>query len=106
VKRAGIPGARQRTIRALLVIPDPDQPGLSRSEQLGLRLRADATISGRCACGASCPPIRFRPGDIRVVPMEPEADCPATSPEVERLAYRLGAALQFRQVIVEFKVAA
>jgi hypothetical protein len=80
-------------MNVLFLLPDPDQPGLTDAERLGLRVRNDASITGQCACGA----IMTLDG------MEHEHDCPAVSPLIERLARRLGDA--GRYIAVERHIA-
>src|SRR5213079_1834287 len=97
---------RGRRERALYVVPSPATPGLSAPERLALTLRRDATISGRCACGALLPRIRIRRGELVHAAMEHEADCPAAGgPRVEALVRRLGAELEHEAIIVELEIA-
>jgi hypothetical protein len=61
-------------VKALFVVavPSDETPVDAR---LGLRIRLQAAISGRCACGGTAKPT----GDI-----QHEADCPAISETVTR----------------------
>jgi hypothetical protein len=70
--------------------------------KLGLRLRNEANMTGRCACGAVAEAFEvlddgtLRPvakvgagaGRAYYVKLEHENDCPAISPELERAAVR------------------
>jgi hypothetical protein len=98
---------RSRRERGLCVVPSPNSPGLTTAERLALTLRRDATISGRCACGATMPRVRARRGEVVHAAMRHEPECPAADgPHIEALVRRLGNALQYDQVIIEFEVAA
>jgi hypothetical protein len=102
-----IPGTHRQTLRALVLVPSPDQPGLTESERIALRLRAEATATGRCVCGARWKPTRVRRGAVVHVRMLHESDCPAADgPHLRRLAERLGHSITYDSIVVEFKVAA
>jgi hypothetical protein len=89
-------------MRAVVLVPSPTQPGLSEAERLALRLRRDANIAGACACGARFGSLRVRPGRIAHPVMRHRVDCPAgDGPTLERLAGRLGDALEYEAVVVE-----
>lgn len=106
MKRARVPGTAARRVRALFVVPSPAAPGLTAAERLALTLRRDATIAGRCACGAVAPKARVKKGSIVVVPIEHAEDCPAASRVVDELARRLGDQVEYELVGVEVEVAA
>lgn len=91
------------TLRALVVIPDPEQPGLTPAEQLALRIRAAATISGRCACGATWTLPPDEQAGMAHVGMEHEPDCPAASPLLDTLAERMGDRLRLVTVAAEIE---
>jgi hypothetical protein len=102
-----VPATRTQPIRALIIVPDPDQPGLTRAERLALTLRRDATASGRCACGATAPRVRAQPGAVNHRTMRHEHDCPAADgPVLEAMVERLGSRLEYVYAIVEFRRAA
>lgn len=85
----------------LALVPTPKE-GASAKVRLGLRLRNEATVSGRCACGARQETYEIlNDGSLRqvaaVVPASAriyytrflhEHDCPAASPELERAVGR------------------
>ena len=107
VKRARVPGMSRRTVRALILVPDPEQAGLTQAERLALRLRRDASINGSCVCGAIAPPIRYRSGEVVSVTMLHEHDCPAADgPHLDRLAVRLGSRLVYQTIRAEIEVGA
>lgn len=95
-----------RRVKTLFVLPSPDTPGLTVGEQLALTVRRDATLSGRCACGATRPAVKIRRGRARDVAMEHERDCPAVSATLDVLVRRLGRALEYEAITVELEVAA
>ena len=102
-----IPGTYARRVRTLMVVPSPDSPGLTTAERLALTLRRDATVSGRCACGATLPRIRYRPGRVVHAAIEHEPDCPAADgPHLQQMAARLGGRLRYDHVLIELEVAA
>jgi hypothetical protein len=102
-----VPGTHRRTVRALVLVPSPDQPGLTDAERLALRLRAEATATGRCACGARWTPRQARRGEVVHVRMLHENDCPAADgPHLQRLAERLGESIVYESIVVGLKVAA
>jgi hypothetical protein len=106
-RQSRMPGMRARRERVLYLVPSPATPGLSTSELLALTLRRDATVSGRCACGAVRPCIRYRRGEVVHFAMEHETDCPAgDGPHLEALVRRLGAQLEHEAIIVEIEIAA
>jgi hypothetical protein len=109
-KRTGrIPGtsATRRTVSALVLVADPQQNGLTDRERIALTLRADATATGRCACGAVWPRLRLKRGKVTHATMLHAADCPAASIDVlSALAARLGPSLKFAALRVELKQAA
>ena len=100
---ARIPGTTStRRVRTLVIVPSPSQAGLSAAERLALTLRRDATVSGRCVCGAVAPRIRARRGETVHYAFHHERDCPAADgPHFQALASRLGDALQYEYVVVE-----
>lgn len=102
-----IPGTRSsRRVRALVIVPSPSQAGLSAAERLALTLRRDASVSGRCICGAVAPRIRARRGEVTHIPMMHEADCPAADgPHLYALAARLGDAIEYEYIVAELEVA-
>lgn len=93
---------RRRRKRALALVPSARRSASAKVE-LGLRLRSEATLTGRCACGAkreafevlsngSLVPTaepNLAPGTVTFIRFEHEHDCPAASPELER-AYERG----------------
>jgi hypothetical protein len=108
-----VPGMHRQKLRALVLVPSPDQPGLTEAERIALRLRAEATATGRCVCGAHWKPTRkIRRGAVVHVRMLHESDCPAADgPHLQRLAERLGDSILYDSIlydsiVVEFKVAA
>jgi hypothetical protein len=108
-RRSRVPGTRRRTVRALVLVPDPTQPGLTPAERLALTLRAEATATGRCACGATRPPIRARRGEYVEVAIVHRHDCPAADgPHIDRLVARLGGegSVLYAAVVVDVEVAA
>lgn len=88
---------RRRRERALVLVPTP-KSGASEAVKLGLRLRNEASLSGRCACGATAEAFEVgddgslipverptsEPGRAFYVRFEHEVDCPATSPALAR----------------------
>jgi hypothetical protein len=107
VKQPRVPGMRNRTVRALMLVPSPDQPGLTSAERLALSLRRDATVTGRCICGAVAPRVRARWGEVTHYSMLHESGCPAADgPHLRALARRLGSDLAYETVVVELEVAA
>jgi hypothetical protein len=89
-------------VRAVFVLPDPDQPGLTAAERVALRVRNDATLTGRCVCGATAPRPRYRRGAVGVLPMRHAADCPAADgPVPDAIARRFGADLAHVLVVGE-----
>jgi hypothetical protein len=82
-------------MRTLALIPQANARA-SEKVQLGLRLRNEANLTGRCACGATRETFRVEDdGTIKPVSaIEPgrayysrfrhEDDCPAISPELQR----------------------
>ncbi len=103
-----VPGTfTSRRMRALFVIPSPESPGLDPTERIKLQLRRDATIAGRCVCGARYPRVRARRGVVTHLAMVHQDDCPAADgPHLEQLVRRLGDRLEWQTVVVEFEVAA
>jgi hypothetical protein len=91
--------SRQRTRRrALALLPAP-AANATPAVRLGLRLRREASLTGRCACGAVAadfeittdgmkPAATTRPGGAYIRSMAHEHDCPAVAPELERAAHR------------------
>lgn len=60
----------------------------SDAVKLGLRLRNEASLTGRCSCGGAVgAPVEIAPGIFKAT-IHHEADCPAISPELERAARR------------------
>jgi hypothetical protein len=108
VKRARVPAMpSRRTVRAVYILPDPNQPGLLERDRIALRIRNDATISGTCACGATSGPVRYRAGETRMLEMEHEPGCPATSNAIEQLVDRIGPTkLLYLPIVVDLEVAA
>ena len=47
--------------RGLYLLPDPDQPGLTETERLAIMVRNSATLTGKCARGATIPPPKVKP---------------------------------------------
>jgi hypothetical protein len=82
----------------LFVLPDPEQPGLTPAERLGLTIRNAATASGRCACGAFA-----RVAWAGHVVIEHERGCPAASPALDQLADRLGSRGRYTFVVGELR---
>jgi hypothetical protein len=74
--------------RALGVLPDPDGPGLTTAERVALRVRNAATVTGRCACGATAGPAPL-PGIHHTARMEHEGGCPAHSPAAQSAMRKL-----------------
>jgi hypothetical protein len=74
--------------------------GASARVQLGLRLRNEANLTGRCACGAvremfeldqdgtMRPVLGHEPGRLYYTRFRHEDDCPAIDPELERAVER------------------
>lgn len=106
-RRHRIPGKTSRTLGILFLVASPDTPGLTVAERLALTLRRDATISGRCACGAKRPTVRINPPELVQVELVHADDCPAADgPHLERLRNRLGDQLEWDTVLVQVKAAA
>src|SRR5207244_2281030 len=96
-----MPGTFAPGRATLGLLPTP-KAGASAKVQLGLRLRNEATLSGRCACGAARadfqvlgdgtlrPVSRVTPGPGKMFysRLEHERDCPAASPELDRALAR------------------
>ena len=61
----------------------------SPAEQLALRVRASATATGRCVCGAVAEFAEKRDGVVHLV-MAHEHDCPAVSAAAEHAIKRTG----------------
>ncbi len=89
---------QRRRARALWLTPTPTETASDKVE-LGLRLRNEATVTGRCACGAvretfevlddgTLEPVADIPPDAAgrafYFRMQHEDDCPAISPELGR----------------------
>ncbi len=90
-----------------MLLPSPNQPGLTPAERLALTIRRDATVTGRCLCGAVAPCVRARRGEVTHYSMFHEADCPAADgPHLQALAARLGAAMEYETIIVDLPLAA
>jgi hypothetical protein len=109
-RRPRVPGSFEprRKVRALYLVPSPNMPGLTAAERVALTLRRDATIAGRCACGATFPRVVVRRGRHVDVEMRHEPDCPAADgPHLVRMLERLGGptALAYETVVVELDVA-
>lgn len=102
---ARIPATRARTLRALVLLPDPEQAGLTERERIALRLRNDATLSRLCVCGALATRPRYRRGGVERFSMLHESDCPAASEVCDEIARRLGPELRYRAVVAEVQVA-
>lgn len=66
--------------RALVVLPQaPD--GSSDAADLGIRVRNEATLTGRCVCGGVAGElVEIEPGVCRVA-IAHEPGCPAVAPE-------------------------
>lgn len=90
---------RRQWLRTLALIPTPAD-GASAKVQLALRLRNEATLTGRCACGAVQelfeveadgslrPASAVTAGHAYYAQFQHADDCPAISPEVERAVAR------------------
>lgn len=90
-------------MRAIVVVPDPNQPGLTPAERLALQVRVDALLAGRCACGARGT-IHATEHGLAIAGFAHEPDCPAISPALERLAARLGERLAYLELRAELHV--
>jgi|SRR5579862_5940776 len=108
MKQSRVPGAyTRRPVRALYLVPSPATPGLTAAERLALTLRRDATVSGRCACGATMASARIGAGGVTRATLAHEPDCPAADgPLLEHLAARLGDRLCMEAVVLELEGAA
>lgn len=98
---------RHESVKALYLVPSPRMPGLTAAERLALTVRRDATLAGRCVCGATFPPVvRARAGELASLEMEHEADCPAAhGPTLDRMLERIGRrAIEYEPVVVELEV--
>lgn len=74
--------ARNRE-RVLVVLPQAPN-GSSDAAELGIRVRNEATLTGRCVCGAVADdPVKIEPGVYRVA-IAHEPGCPAVNPETLR----------------------
>jgi hypothetical protein len=97
-RRARAPGTRRRT---LFLLPQPTASA-SPAVRLGLQLRNEANLTGRCACGATrqnfevlddgtlVPVAAIEPGPGRAFysRFEHEDDCPAIAPDLDRALAR------------------
>ena len=73
--------SRSRRILALLPTSTADA---SDAVKLGLRLRNEASVTGRCECGAIAGDVvELEPGVFNIS-FEHTPTCPAASPELER----------------------
>jgi len=72
-------------LRGLFVLPFAtfDAPAWLHE---ALETRALATITRRCACGATYDRSELRPGEVHTPAMLHEADCPATDPRLQSAA--------------------
>lgn len=77
---------RKKRDVTLALIPSAIGDASARIE-LGLRLRTEANLTGRCACGATMQVAEIEEG-ILYAQMAHEDDCPAIDPELERAAER------------------
>jgi hypothetical protein len=101
----GTPG--RKTERALFVVPSPNQPGLTEAERFALRLRRDATVTGRCVCGAVRRPVRANRATLNHAAMVHENDCPAADgSHFQRLVERLGPGIAYELITADVEVAA
>lgn len=100
------PTRRERVVRAVYVLPSTTQPGLTEAERVALTVRNAATLTGRCACGATAPRPSAVAGQITHQLLVHEDACPAASPVLGRLAERLGPDLVYDLVPVEIEAAA
>jgi hypothetical protein len=97
---------RPASVPAIFVIPALDQPTrLSKLERRALRVQRDATLSGRCACGAAMPSaVDAKAGDVQNWVMEHQPPCPAAGRTLADLAARLGPALTLELLPVELEL--
>ena len=93
--------AKPKALRALVLLPDPEQPELREEERIALRVRNSATVTGRCACGAELDFSSLQAGDVSRAAITHESDCPAVSQALERLARRLGKRVRYRSYVLE-----
>jgi hypothetical protein len=68
--------------RTLVLVPEPCE-GATAAERIALTVRNSATLTGRCACGATPDVEELAPGVYRAV-FRHEDDCPAISPAAYR----------------------
>ena len=87
-----------------MLLADPEQPGLTPREREVIRIRNGATTTGRCACGAALNLAGVVAGEVNVLSIVHEDDCPATSNAVERAERRLGTQLAYRKYVVDIEV--
>lgn len=78
--------AKGRAVFLVGPVPDGAPPELAAA----LRRRREATIAGRCACGARWHPGRVRPGHVATAALRHEDSCSAHNVAIAALAARLG----------------
>jgi hypothetical protein len=67
-----------RKLQAFVLVSEP-RDGATAAEQLALEIRNNASVTGRCICGATPEDVQeLAPGIYRAV-FRHENDCPATS---------------------------
>lgn len=77
---------RRLDARTLAFLPSPTADA-APNVRLGLRLRNEASLTGRCACGAAGEMVVLAPG-LYSIRFEHEDDCPAISPALQRALER------------------
>jgi hypothetical protein len=81
-RRPHVPPTRRRP-RVLVLVRDPRE-GATAAERIALTVRNEATLTGRCICGATPEDVQeLGPGVYRAV-FRHEDDCPAISPAAYR----------------------
>ena len=91
-------------MRAAILLPDPEQSGLTTRERVAIRTRNSATTTGRCDCGAALNLAGVAAGEIDALSVAHGDECPATSRAVERAEKRLGQKLAYKKYVVEIPV--
>jgi hypothetical protein len=80
-RRPHVPPTRRRP-RMLAIVREPRE-GATAAERIALTVRNSATLTGKCACGATPDVEELAPGVYRAV-FRHEDDCPAVSPAAYR----------------------
>lgn len=67
-------------IGRLVIAPDSTDARLTTAERVALDVRSQAALTGRCPCGATMGiPADAMPGEVILVKVVHEDDCPAIS---------------------------